>query len=203
MAGYYLYSICSNVFSQLTTAPTDQQARFVAEALLDVVQESDLNEEDLAKWPTELEALGTEVKKRLASSDWYSDLTYAQAAMWDDMLHGFNDDLGERLNLDFQCASDWESIYWDCAEAATVQGATMMAERLFGGSGYRYFSKPKSEWNVYPMYTFYEPKRVRELLAQLEPIASWFEDQDDEEQEEFVEGLLEPVRKTAAASRVL
>lgn len=143
------------------------------------------------------------VQKRLAADDWYSDLSYHQGGVWDDVLHGFSGELGRQLKLDFQCASDWESIYWDCAEEATAQGATMMAEPKFGNGGFRFFGKPTSEWNPFPMYTFYEPNRVRELLAQLEPIAPHFEEMGGEEQEEFEEGLLIPVRNTAEAGRVL
>jgi len=203
MAGYFLYSLDFEVFKQLTTAPTDEMARLVAQVLLLELEESDPDEIDTQKWPSDVDALAATVKNRLAASDWYSDLTYGSAVMWDNMLHNFSGELGKALKLGFECASDWESIYWDCANAAAAQGASMMAEPLFGNSGFRYSGKPTSEWNPFPMYTFYEPPRVRELLAQLEPIADWFEDQGGEEEEEFMEGLLIPVRQTAEANRVL
>lgn len=203
MAGYYLYSLDSGVLSQLTTAPTDEQARLIAQVVAAGLSETLEDEVTRGKWPDDLDEMTAAVKKRLAAADWYSDLTYGEAVNWDDMLHEFSGELGEALNIGFECASDWESIYWDCANAAAEQGATMMAEPRFGNSGFRYSGNPTSEWNPFPMYTFYEPPQVRELLAQLEPIAGWFEDQGGEEEEEFMDGLLIPVRNTAEANRVL
>ncbi len=203
MAGYYIYSLDSEVFSQLTTKPTDDQARFAAQVLLLELDRFAADELDAAKLTKDPDTLAPLVKRRLASADWYGDLTYHEAVVWDDMLRQFSNELGKQLNLDFECTSGWESIYWDCASAANEQGATMMAEPSFGNSGFRYFGKPTSDWNPFPMYTFYEPQRVQELLAQLESVAPWFQSQGGETEEEFVEGLLIPVRNTAAAKRML
>lgn len=203
MAGYYLYSLDPEVFSQLTTQPTDDQARFAAQSLLLVLDEFEADALDAAKLTKDLDTLAPLVKKRLASADWYGDLTYHEAVAWDGMLRQFSNELGKQLNLGFECTSDWESIYWDCANAANDQGATMMAEPSFGNSGFRYFGKPTSDWNPFPMYTFYDPQRVQELLAQLDSVAPWFHSQGGETEEEFVDGLLIPVRNTATAKRVL
>lgn len=209
MAGYFLYSIDSDVFTQLTTSPTREQGEVLADYVLEDrafhFEERD-EEAGPSIWPEDREVLVERILKRLASSDWYSDLSYADAIMWDDMLHGLSGEAGETIGIDLQC-SDYESIYWDCAEIAAQQGASMMAEPVFGNRAFRYFGKPSSEYTVYPMYSFFTAEQTQELLKQLKRVEPHFASLSDDSvgspREQFFEGLLPTVKDAAAKGRVL
>jgi hypothetical protein len=203
MAGYFLYTLDKDVFSQLTTAPTREQGLVLADYLREYLASSD--DEPSAMWPGDREALAGLIVRRLALPDWYSDLSYEDAHVWDSVLLSLDGEPGEALGIGFQC-SDYESIYWDCAEAAADRGATMVAEPAFGNSGFRYFGKPTSDYSNYPMYTLYTPDRARHLLAQLEEVEPHFRSLAGGEgsvREQFFEGLLPPVRGAVARGRVL
>lgn len=209
MAGYFLYTIDNDVFTQLTTAPTRQQGDTMAELILenwdeyleDYLDNFDEDPETLM-WPTDPDAMSALICERLAQSDWYSDLSCEDADMWDNFVFALQDEPGEEIGIDFQC-SDYESIYWDCAEIAAAQGATMIAAPTFGHGGFRYFGKP-SEYE--PIYTLFTPPRVNELLAQLERVKPHFAslpDREGSDREQFFEGLLPPVQHAAKTGRIL
>ncbi|WP_425395930.1 hypothetical protein [Aeoliella sp.] len=208
MAGYFLYTIDNDAFTRLTTSPTkedgDALADFILEELEDYLDDFD-DESDAKMWPADRDGLSALIVKRLALPDWYSDLTYDNANMWDNVLFALQDEPGEQIGLDFQCY-DYESIYWDCAEIATEQGASMMAEPTFGSSGFRYFGKPSTEYAVYPMYSLLVPDKAKELLAQLQAVEPYFSSLDEGEgmpREQFFEGLLPPVRSAVENNRAL
>lgn len=208
MAGYFIYNIDSDVFTQLTTNPTREQGLILADYLLeefeDYLEDYD-DESDAQIWPRDRDGLAGFIVKRFAMSDWYSDLSMDNANMWDNVLHALQDEPGEEIGLDLQCP-DYESIYWDCAEIAAAQGASMMAESVFGGSAFRYSGKPSSKYTVYPMYSFFVPQQVKELFAQLKSVESHFATLPGGEgspREQFFEGLLPPVTYAAENNRVL
>ena len=202
MAGYFLYTLDNDVFSQLTTSPTREQGLVFADYLRQCFDEE---EERSAMWPEDREDLSDLIVKRLARADWYSDLSYADANVWDHVVHALRGEPGERIGIDFRC-SDYESIYWDCAEAAAEAGATMMAEPTFGSSGFRYFGRPTSRYANYPMYSLFPPDQARQLLTQLEHVEPRFRSLPGGEgsvHEQFFEGLLPTVRDAVANGRVL
>ena len=205
MAGYYLYSIDSGVFTQLTTNPTKENGLIIADALLEELEDflEDIEDEaDVAFWPQEREALADLIVKRLAMPDWYADLSLDNAEMWDNVLLMLQDDAGDELGLNFECAK-YESVYWDCAELAAAQGATMMAEPNFGGSGFRYSVQPADKEFMYSIYT---PQQAKELLAQLQSVESHFiglPDEPESPREQFFEGLLPPVTNAVENNRFL
>ncbi|WP_166820213.1 hypothetical protein [Thalassoroseus pseudoceratinae] len=206
MAGYFLYTLDHNVFSDLTMNPTREHGQIFVDYLF--AEFEDLKEEFEAEdsvWPSDKDALIAKIVERLASPDWYSDLSYEDACIWDTIIGLLDDEPGEQLGIDFQC-SDYESIYWDCADIAAEQGATMMAEPKFGNAGFRYFGKPESDWNPFPMYSFYLPEKSRELLAQLKQVEPHFRSlsQDEGEPgEQFFKGLLPVVESVVEKNRVL
>lgn len=208
MAGYFLYSIDRNVFQQLVTTPTTEQGLVLADHLLDGWD--DLSEEfedkkEAARWPRDRNRLAAWIIERLAKPDWYSDLPWDSAQMWDNVVRSLQDEPGEAIGVDFQCY-DYESIYWDCAEIAAAQGAAMMAEPTFGSSGFRYFGKPSGNYSVWPMYSLYLPEQSRALLDQLlavEPHFATLENEEGSPREQFFEGLLPPVRDCVQRGRVL
>ena len=157
-------------------------------------------------WPRDRDALSALIVKRLALPDWYSDLSYGSANMWDNVLFSLQDEPGETIGIDFTCY-DYESVYWDCVEIAAEKGVTMMVKPPFGSGGFRYFGKPSGgEFSVYPMYSLFNPEEAKGLLAQLESVKPHFEsfsDGNEELYEEFFEGLLPPVKHAAEAGRVL
>jgi len=208
MAGYFLYTIDNDAFTRLTTSPTkadgDALADFIVEELEDYLEDVD-DESDAEMWPKDRNGLSALIIKRLAMPDWYSDLSCDNANMWDNVLFALQDEPGEEIGIDFQC-SDYESIYWDCAEIAAKQGASMMAELAFGSSGFRYFGKPSSEYSNYPMYSLFGLDKTKELLTQLDAVESHFASLADGEgtpREQFFEGLLPPVRTAVENGRVL
>ncbi|MEX2113003.1 MAG: hypothetical protein WD845_07440 [Pirellulales bacterium] len=214
MAGYVICSLDAKTFEQLTTAPTMEQCMALAENVLDGLDEvlgeySDELAADHAKWPLDRVALAKSIERRLASPDWYADLTYGDAVIWcNQVLGSLQGEVGEQFGIDFRNDNDG-ILYWDAAAMAAEQGATMMAEPQFGGSGFRNSRRSWSELEL--NYAFYPPADVQKLLAQLEGVRPHFEapcdeDEDEEwsdEQEQFFEGLLEPVRKIAEEGRVM
>lgn len=214
MAGYFIYSLNTKTFEQLTTSPTIEQCLALADNVLDGLDEvldeySDELAADHAKWPLDRVALAESIKRRLASPDWYADLTYGDAVIWcNQVLGSLQGEVGEQFGIDFRSENDG-MLYWDAAEMAAGQGATMMAEPQFGGSGFRNSRKSWSELEL--NYAFYLPADVQKLLGQLEKARPYFdamynEDDDEpesEEHEQFFEGLLEPVRKIAEQGRVM
>ena len=209
MAGYYLYTLDNMVFTQLTTSPTKKQGQVLADFLLeeleDLLEESDDGAE-ASIWPLDRNALAELIVKRLALPDWYSDLSYDDATIWDSVIHSLSDEPGEAIRIGFQC-SDYENIYWDCAEIAEEQGATMMAEPRFGSSGYRYFGKPTDDFANYPLYSFFMPDQTQELLAQLDRVEPYFAELSDDSEgsprEQFFEGLLPTVKYAVEKNRIL
>jgi hypothetical protein len=208
MAGYFIYSIDNRVFTQLTTSPTKEQGLALADHTLESIDYylDDFDDKsEIVMWPKDRDALAEVIVKRLATADWYSDLSLDGAQMWDHVVAALDDEPGELIGIDFQCY-DYESIYWDCAWIAAEHGASMMAEPTFGSSGFRYFGKPSSKYGVYPMYSLFVPEQTRTLLSQLEAVEPFFASLPDEEgssREQFFEGLLPPVRHAAANGRVL
>lgn len=203
MAGCFLYTIDNEVFSQLTPSPTREQGLVLADYLREYLADSD--DEPSAMWPDDRDALAALIVRRLALPDWYSDLAYEDASVRDSVVLSLDGEPGEALRIDFRC-SDYESIYWDCAELAAARGATMMAEPAFGNSGFRSFGKPTCDYSNYPMYTLYTPGRARKLLAQLEKVEPHFRPPPGGEgsgREQFYEGLLPPMRGAVARGRVL
>jgi hypothetical protein len=213
MAGYVICSLDARMFEQLTTAPTIEQSLALADNVLDALDEvlDEYRDElaaDHAKWSLDRVALAESIGRRLASQDWYADLTYGDAVIWcNQVLGSLTDEVGKQLGIDFRIEND--GLYWDAAEMAAGQGATMMAEPTFGGQGFRNSRKSWSELEL--NYAFYLPADVQKLLAQLEKVRPHFEtpcdeDEDEEwseEQEQFFEELLEPVRRIAEEGRVL
>jgi hypothetical protein len=208
MAGYYIYSLDADAFEQLTASPTREQALVLADSILDGLEDAleeygDDQAADPSKWPLDRKSLADRIQKRLASADWYADLTYGDAAIWDDMLHNLQDEPGEKLGIDFQCENDG-FLYWDAAAIAARHGAPMMAEPKFGNSGFRYSGKSKGDIDL--MYSFYLPAQTQILLKQLEKAVPHFEtlpDDEDGDRDQFFRGLLEPAKRIVEAGRVM
>lgn len=210
MAGYNICSLDAQVFRQLTTAPTMEQCLLLADAVLDGLDEAiDEYGDDFAadpdKWPMDREELAKSIQRRLGSADWYADLTFGDACIWDrNVLGALMGEVGLQMGVDFQCENDC-FLYWDAAELAAKHGATMMAEPMFGNSGFRYSGKSQTELEL--SYAVCLPAEVRDLQGQLEKAAAYFEalpdEEDDGNRAQFFEGLLEPVRRIAEAGRVM
>lgn len=210
MAGYSMTSFDGQVFQQLTTAPTIEQATLFAEAVGDVKQRLEdaaeynkRREPDPALWPLDRKALAEVIRKRLASPDWYADFSSGDAEIWDRVIMDLHGPLGEQLGLHVDFYDD-AMIWWNAAWIAAKNGAAMMEESKFGCSGFRYSGKSRSKLNL--MYSLYLPSQVQELLKQLETAAPHFEALPDEEEgdrHQFFRFLLEPVRDAAMRARVL
>ena len=199
MAGYFLYTLDGKVFSQLTTVPTDEQAKACARYVQDRVTKS-------KAWPRDLDALTAAIKARLAMPDWYDDLSTEDAETWDDVVFSLCREPGDEIGIGFEC-SDYESIYWDCAEEAAAQGAEMMQEPTFGSSGYRFSGNLAHDYGYYRIYSILDADGVKQLLNQLKAVEPHFaglpNDGDGCLHEQFFDGLLPPVKYAAENDRVL
>ena len=206
MAGYFLYTLDGDAFTALVTEPTDEQARALAAQLVDESRGGLLD----VGWPTDVSELTGFVKERLAADDWYGDLSQDAAALWTNVVFSLREEPGEACGLDFQC-SDYESIYWDCAEFAAEHGAPMMSAPTFGSSGFRCPPDrldPDGDDPLDPYYSLYTPAQTRTLHDQLravEPHAAALPDREEEGSvaEQFFEGLLPTVAAAAESGRVL
>ena len=199
MAGYFLYSFNYEVFIDLISTPT----KYFAIALADyAVEEID---EDSDYWPADREALADRIIERLPRDDWYSDLSLEDAEIWNQILRGLFDEVGDENGIDFD-VYDFESIYWDGAEEAARFGAAMMAEPVFGNGGFRYSGKPNDPDQPWPMYSLYPPEEAKKLLAQLEAIEPQMATLPEGEfspKEQFFEGLLPFVREMVQRGRMI
>lgn len=210
MAGYYLYSFNYEAFTQLVNTPTIEQGGAIADWILENFDATDVprylkKNPEFNIWSRDREALANQILDRLPLPDWYSDLIYENAVIWERVISALRNEAGDAIGIDFD-VSDFESIYWDCAEEAATFGATMMAEGKFGHGGFRYFGKPAVEWQYWPMYSLYPPEKAKELLSQLEAIEPHMATLPEGEfspKEQFFEGLLPFVREMVERGRMI
>jgi len=204
MAGFFLYTLDAEAFEQLITAPTKGQCLSAADLVLDELDELlvEYDGDDAAdpdKWPTDRLALAKAIRTRLVSPDWYSDLTWGDAAIWSDLVFQLIQDDG----MDFSNENDG-LLYWDAAALAVKHGAPLMTEATFGRAGFRYAGVSVTDLDL--MFTVFEPDQVQLLLEELEAVAPHFETlpaTPEGDRDQFFRGLLEPVRRAAADGRVL
>ena len=200
MAGYFIYTLDGDGFSQLTTNPTDSQARTIADYIHN-------DNSDSHVWPNDIIALTNEIKRRLALDDWYAGLSDDDAGVMDDIVFSLLDnEIEKQLGVGFEC-SDYESIYWDCADLAAAQGATMMQEPTFGSSGFRFSGDLAHGFGYHRIYSIFNPEEVKELLVQLQNVEPYFAslsgDGEGGVREQFFQGLLPPVKHAAKNKRYL
>jgi hypothetical protein len=201
MAGYFIYTLDGDAFSQLTTAPTHEQAAALARHIHERAAKSKSK-----VWSKDVDALTTAVKTRLAMADWYADLSDEDAELWDSVVFSLCGEVGEEIGIGFQC-SDYESIYWDCAEETAEQGVELMQEPKFGSSGYRFFGELSHDFGYHRIYGIHDSAVVQELLTQLIKVEPYFtslaDDGEGSVREQFTQGLLAPVKYAAENGRVL
>jgi hypothetical protein len=209
MAGYLMTSFDGDVFQQLTTSPTFEQAKEFADAIGDMKKVLKGSAEwygeaaNPALWPLDKAALAEVIRKRLAAPDWYADCNCGDAAIWTKLILDLHGELGKKLGIDVDFYDD-AMIWWNAAMIAERHGAPMMAEPRFGGSGFRYSGHARSELEF--MYSLYLPPEVQELLRQLEKAAPYFEllpDEEEGDRDQFFRFLMAPVRDTVERRRVL
>lgn len=199
VAGYYIYSIDPEVFKQLTTEPTPEQAQILADQILD---DSEIAAESI--FNLERDPLAAAIQERLASDDWYSDLSYADGLVWESIIELIRESASESLGIELHTDTDFDSVYWDVCEQAVKHGAKAMAEPNFGNSGFRFFGKPTNEHNPFPMHSIHTPEETKELYKQLRSVQHQFgDDVDLDTSEEFHEALLLPVQIAAENGRYL
>ncbi len=201
MAGYTIFSIDREPFEQLTTSPTIEQALVLADIALKREQLPSNND----KWPSDRDRLVEQIRQRLGSADWYSDLTYAEGVFWEyEVVAPIKGN--EALGVQEYWDTDFDSIYWDVCQEARKKGAAMMDDKTFGHSGFRYFGKPTSEWNMFPMHSIFSVHETKQLYEELQSVETHFaklKKKKAELFEEFFDGLMTPVRVAAENERLL
>ncbi len=199
MGGYFIYTLDGSAFSQLTTSPTDDQAMTIAKYLQESVGDSNV-------FPNDLSQLADAIKTRLSSPDWYVDLDEEDAEIWDELVFSLRHDVGKAVGIGFEC-SDYESVYWDCAEECVAQGADMFKEPVFGSSGFRFHGELAHDYGYHRMYSIFDPETVKRLAVQLFAVEAYFanlpDDGDGCVREQFFDGLLEVIVDAAARGRYI
>ncbi|WP_197452188.1 hypothetical protein [Rosistilla carotiformis] len=199
MAGYFIYTLEGSAFSQLTTSPTDDQAMAIAKYLQESVGDSEA-------FPSDLSKLADAIKTRLSSPDWYADLDEDDAEIWDKFVFSLRDDVGKAVGIGFEC-TDYESVYWDCAEECVAQGADMFKEPEFGSSGFRFHGELAHEYGYHRIYSIFDPETVKRLAEQLSTVQAHFANLPDDGEgcvrEQFFDGLLKPIGDAVARGRYI
>ena len=204
MAGYLLHSLSNEVFQQLITSPTREQALVLADYMLgDVMPYSDEFEffEEPEIWPEDRDALADRIIAHLAQPEWYTGLRIESARKWDLLVQSLRDEPGEALGIDFRYLDD-EPISGDCIETKAKLGATMMTD--LGSRGFRYYGKPAAE--DWPTYSILLPEMLQTLLIQLEGIETKMESSAGgygSPRQQYFDVLMPTVREVIAQGRAL
>ncbi len=214
MAGYFIYSLDWDKFHRFVEEPSRTQLLAFAEQVSDGLDESD---EDLkpgdpvSDWPSEPEELCEVIRPRLASLDWYSDLSDAGKSIWERAIIAFSERRRRGDDLSFRCACD-DSVYWDVIEIARryhgvpLNRITDAAVSHFGARPYRYHPPADRvpEWGDWtPYHSMHTPDEVVRLLEELKAAGpSILAAQDDDARGDY-ERLLPAVEKVARDGRLL
>jgi hypothetical protein len=147
MAGYIIYSLDRGKFERFVKHPTPGQLAAFARLLSDGLEELDgeFDEGDpVAGWPTDATALAPIAAKRLATSDWYKDLSATGKTLWEGAV--FNACMNcDEIDVGFRAEND--GLGWDVLEFAwkrlgVVPGQISdVALSAFGTRPYRYHAR--------------------------------------------------------------
>lgn len=148
MAGYILYSIDADKFRRLVEQPTQHEIKTLRKMLAERLEDLDGECEDddpILQWNSSPAALEAVVRQRLASDDWYGDLSTAGKELWEGLIFDICTD-NNVLDLGFRVESD--GIYWDVINVAfaklKIPQETINDKALstFGQRPFRYCPAP-------------------------------------------------------------
>ncbi len=148
MAGYILYSIDADKFRRLIEHPAPHELKIIRKMLAERLE--DLNgacddDDPILQWNSSPAALEAIVKQRLASDNWYSDLSTAGKELWEGLIFDICTDHDE-FDLGFRVEND--GIYWDVINVALArlkippETITEKAISTFGQRPFRYCPQP-------------------------------------------------------------
>ena len=188
-AGYILYSLDADKFRRFIDSPTSAELAALGALLADGLEENDGEFDDddaISRWPTDAASLAPIAAKRLALTDWYSDLSDSGKSLWEGVIFGAclkNED----FDLGFRVAND--GIYWDVIEIARkelgVPDGTIndVALSTFGTRPFRFHPqpkrKPKKSWLGFGgdesdeltfMHSMHMPDEVARMQAELRSV---------------------------------
>lgn len=171
MAGYILYSIDANKFRRLIEHPAQHELKTIRKMLAERLEDLDgeCEEDDpILQWNSSPAALEALLKQRLASDDWYGDLSTAGKELWEGLIFDICTDHDE-FDLGFQVEND--GIYWDVINVARArlkippETITEKAISAFGQRPFRYCPQP-SQGETRPVMDPEEQKASFQLLNQ-------------------------------------
>ncbi|WP_040352878.1 hypothetical protein [Blastopirellula marina] len=220
MAGYFLYSLDTGSVEKFLADPTSDQLTRYAKPLAKSLQKQrdDLEPTDpLHDWPTDAEALTPLVQQRLATIDWYADLSVRGKGLWEGAAFSFLTDKRSRKEFNFRAESDGISftILEKLHEHFGVAADTV-TDRMFTQFGkmplrcrYRQLDRPSWEdfcdGLVYvPWHGVHSTADAAQLIEELkaaEPTV--LADDDAEVEREYAEELLPMLEKIVKKQRLL
>jgi hypothetical protein len=201
---YKIFSVDTDAFNRLTTAPTQKQCLAVAGLIVDslpwMLDDYD-DQVDRTKWPLTPELLAAEIQKRLSSKDWYADFKSGDAEIWNTLLE-------EMIAYDHKAIGLGNRLETsDLLDARVVamasrKGAKLFSPKKFGRAGFRHQSRLRFDPQF--IYSIHSPAETKQLFIELEKIAPYFEQLPDEkscDRDMFESGLLNPLRRIVKAGR--
>ena len=210
MAGFFIYSLDWKKFQKFTKKPTKKQLKKFAESLDDRYERvmDELEETDVAhSWSADAKDHEAAIQERLASEDWYGDLSDEACGIWEWSMFDLANDAA---NFDFRCESD--GVYWYviqyCEEHASKTSKSSAIAR-FGHWPYGLQKAPKQpkdflEPHWMPYHSMRPPEEVEQMLAEAKAADKYVKSKKDRETyDELIDTLIPTLEKIAADERML
>ena len=193
--GFSLHLFHGNHFARLLDSPSEQQ-------IVDIVRYITRWSSHVSKvWPRETGPLTEAIRQRLASPDWYSDLSAEDAEVMDEIALSFIE--VPQLGIDHQGTCNYVEVSLACIEKIAAFGATMPSRERFGWSGFRVLGHQDAQHQQERPYSIFGPEEVTVWAANLRSVEPRFREIEDVSKggvrQEFLEKLLPFVSVAAAA----
>ena len=210
MAGFCIYSLDWKKFQKFINKPTKKQLKKFAESLDDNYEAAmdELEKKDIAHtWSADADGFEAAIKDRLASEDWYSDLSGKARGIWEWSMFSLAQ---EESNFDFRCESD--GVYWTVIEYCTQHASKKSkspAIARFGHWPYGLQKAPKQpkdflEPHRMPYHSMRPPEEVDQMLQEVIAAEKFVKGKKDvDTYNELVDELIPTLEKIAKDKRML
>ena len=210
MAGYFMYSLSWEKFQKFTLKPTKTQLKKLGEFLDDnyegVIDE--LDKDDVAHtWVADAKDPHSAIQQRLASEDWYGDLSERACGIWECAINSLaqsNDKM-----FDFRCESD--GVYWYviqyCEEHAAKKSKSPAISRFAWPYGLQ--KQPRAPKDMFeshwmPYHSMRPPHEVQQMLEEAKAADAFIKAKNDKETyNELIDELIPTLETIANDDRML
>ena len=174
MAGYCLYSLDWNKFSQFVAEPTDEQLLEFADFFSQEVDQNDGEFDDddpVADWPADPAELKPYMAELLRKEDWYGELSDVGKCVLEAAIQEYCTD--DSNPLGFRVDSD--GVYWPVIDFVRAHfnvpadTVTEAAISRFGLVPFRFVPElnKRMEWGYwFPIHSMHPPDEVKKLLEE-------------------------------------